>query len=237
MKTPLTLALMLAAATPLQAQDWQLRSTTYGFFPSVGGSARFPTGATQTIDVDAEDLIENTEFASMSALEAQRGRWGVFADAIYLHVGDEAQAPVAAALDIEAVAFTLAASFRAVDAPDAVVDVFGGARWLGAEAELEIELPGAPPAITIDRDGIDAIAGIKGRRFLGARRRWFIPFYLDAGTGKSDFTWQASTGLGYAAGFGDVFVAWRRLDYDFGNERLLSDLDFDGPAVGVSFSW
>ena len=44
-------------------------------------------------------------------------------------------------------------------------------------------------------------------------------------------------GLGYAAKWGDVFVTWRRLDYDFGDDRQLADLDFSGPTLGVAFDW
>src|SRR5262245_30174205 len=104
--------------------DWQFRASVYGFFPSIGGSTSFPAGSGSEIDVSAEDLIENTKFAGMASFEAQRNRWGMFVDAIYMDVGDsvsgtqslgagQVQLPPGvtadASLDIEAWALTLAA--------------------------------------------------------------------------------------------------------------------------------
>jgi hypothetical protein len=43
----------------------------------------------------------------------------------------------------------------------------------------------------------DAVIGIKGRVNFGADQQWFIPYYLDIGTGDSDLTWQAVAGAGY----------------------------------------
>jgi hypothetical protein len=48
-----------------------------------------------------------------------------------------------------------------------------------------------------------------------------VPYYLDVGTGESDFTWQAMTGLGYSWKSVDVNAAWRYLDYDVGDSKPL----------------
>jgi len=33
---------------------------------------------------------------------------------------------------------------------------------------------------------------------FGESRKWFVPYYLDVGTGESDLTWQAMGGIGYS---------------------------------------
>jgi hypothetical protein len=40
--------------------------------------------------------------------------------------------------------------------------------------------------------------GVKGRYTFGDDGKWFVPFYLDVGTGQSQLTWQISSGLGYS---------------------------------------
>ncbi len=62
-----------------------------------------------------------------------------------------------------------------------------------------------------------------------------MPYYLDVGTGESDVTWQAVTGIGYKFGWGEAFLVYRYLDYDFGKQ--IDSLTLSGPAIGVNFRW
>jgi hypothetical protein len=115
------------------AEDWQFRASLYGYFPSIGGTTRFATPVND-IDIDADDLIKNTEFAAMGSFETQKGRFGVFTDVIYMDVGDgindssslgRGLVPLPpgvtadASLDVQAWAWTLGASLRAVSTPRA----------------------------------------------------------------------------------------------------------------------
>jgi hypothetical protein len=248
-----------ASAAEKSADDWQYGVAIYGFFPDIGGDARFPAGNGATLDVSAHDLIDHTKLATMFALSAQKERWGVFTDVIYLDVGDSISRSNAigagrmplppgitadGSLDIKGWVWTLAGNYRAIDSRDAIVDVFGGARLLDVKGELSwsfsapfppFEGPFQAGDAEVERHSWDGIVGAKGRLRFGRDGRWFVPWYADAGTGNSDFTWQASTGIGYAADWGDVFATWRYLRYDFGGDRKFENLDFNGPAVGVAF--
>ena len=66
---------------------------------------------------------------------------------------------------------------------------------------------------------------------------WYVPYYVDVGTGDSDLTWQAVAGIGYAFRWGEVFAAWRYLDYDFKSSSNIEKLNFNGPGLGVAFRW
>jgi hypothetical protein len=81
----------------------------------------------------------------------------------------------------------------------------------------------------------DAVVGMKGRATLGAGRHWYIPYYVDVGTGESDLTWQVMAGLAYSFDTIAVTGVWRYLDYDLGNSRPIESVDFNGPALGVTF--
>jgi hypothetical protein len=80
----------------------------------------------------------------------------------------------------------------------------------------------------------DAIVGVRGKIRLG-ESKWFVPYYLDVGSGSSTMTWQALLGVTYAFGWGDAILAYRNLSYDQGDNKLLQNFRFSGPALGVSF--
>jgi hypothetical protein len=64
-----------------------------------------------------------------------------------------------------------------------------------------------------------------------------VPYYVDVGTGNSNFTWQGIAGVGYAFHWGEVVAAWRYLDYNFKSGKAVEGVNFNGPAVGVAFRW
>ena len=240
------------------SDDWRFRASLYGFFPDVGGNARIPSGGERPIDVSASDLISHTDAAGMATFEMRKGPWGAFADAVYMDLGERrygtrsllaGRMPLPpgthadASLDIEALALTLAATYRIAETPRSVVDVYAGGRYLDASVRLDwsfnSDVAGTLRSGTreVSRDSWDGVVGLKGRRYFGERGQWFVPWSVDAGTGAADLTWNASAGIGYAARWGDMFLAYRRLDYDFGPDRHLADIDFSGPTLGVAFDW
>ena len=252
---------LLLGVNAVQAadDDWQFRASLYGYIPDIGGETNFAAGGSE-IDISAGDLIDNAKLAGMASFEAQRGRWGAFIDVIYMDIGDSAfnspslgsgaialppGIPADASLDITAWVVTAAANYRALETSQSTFDVFTGARLLDAQGELgwsfNVDLSpfGGPPqrgAAAASDDKVDAIVGVKGRYEFGDGH-WFIPYYADAGTGDSDLTWQAALGIGYAMRHGEVFGAYRHLDYDLGDAGGIANLEFDGPAVGFAYRW
>ena len=83
----------------------------------------------------------------------------------------------------------------------------------------------------------DAVVGVRGRAVFGSEGKWFVPYYLDLGTGESSFTWQAMTGVGYTFGWGDVVGAWRYTDYQMKSGSPVAEINFNGPAIAVAFRW
>jgi hypothetical protein len=100
-----------------------------------------------------------------------------------------------------------------------------------------LPLPGPSGTSQIDDTQWNVVAGVKGRANLGTEGKWFIPYYVDVGTGQSKFTWQGIAGVGYDFKWGSVLAAWRYMGYDFKSGSELQTLNFNGPAVGVAFRW
>lgn len=255
----------LLVSHPAMAQapsdEWQFRAIIYGYFPDIGGTTTFPAGSGTSINVDADTIISNLKFTFMGSIEAQKGRWGAFTDILYLDVGGsksdtrdltiggvELPAGVAAnaSLDIKATVWTLAGNYRVLATPEATFDVFAGARLLSIKQRLgwafsanvgPVVGPGREGNSEVKLDNWDGIVGAKGRLGFGARHEWFVPYYVDVGTGDSDLTWQGIAGIGYAFSWGEVIAAWRYLDYDFKSGRKIESVNLNGPAIGVAFHW
>ena len=88
----------------------------------------------------------------------------------------------------------------------------------------------------VDAQNWDAIAGARARFSFGERHEWFVPLYIDVGTGQTQMTWQTFGGVGYNFSWGDVIALWRYIDYRFYKGEN-SSLKLNGPAIGVGFHW
>jgi hypothetical protein len=241
------------------SDQWQFGAAIYAWLPSIRGNTTFPTDGAG-VSVDASQIIGHLKFAAMGTLDAQKGRWGAFTDLIYLDLRGSksgtrdltvggvtlpAGVTADASLDVKGTIWTLAGSYRVVAEPGASLDVFAGARLLELKQKLgwqfSADIGGiAPPPRSGGSDvklsNVDAIVGAKGRYAFGDNREWFVPYYVDVGTGDSDLTWQAVGGIGYTFHWGDAFAVWRYLDYNFKNARI-EDVNFSGPMLGVAFHW
>jgi hypothetical protein len=197
----------------------------------------------------------------MGTLEARRDRWGVSTDLVYVDfaaskhgtrqfdLGDiEIPAAVDADLKLGLTGWlwSLEGSHAVAQRDGLSMAVVAGVRMLDIEEQLHYTLNGDISSLpVIERSGSaqtrqthwDAIAGLKGRALLGDERRWYVPFRADVGAGESDLTWQVMLGLGYSFGSVDVLGVWRHLDYDLGDVTPIRSIEFDGPAIGVTYTF
>ena len=149
-------------------------------------------------------------------------------------------------LEIESWVWTIAGYFRALEQNGWRLDLLAGARYLDVEQTLNWNVTGNVGSIAVpDRTGgataglsnWDVIFGVKGRFAFGPQKAWFVPYYLDLGTGDADLTWQGIAGLGYAFKWCEVTALWRYLYYDLPSDQPIQDMDFSGPAAGITFRW
>jgi hypothetical protein len=240
------------------AERWQFAITPYLWLPNVDGTLKFsvPPGAggSPEVGVGPNDYLSNLDFALFLAGEARRGRWSIITDLIYLEFsneegavrsvtgpgGSEQVANANTQTGVKGLVWALAASYTVSRSSASTFDVLGGLRYAGLEASVDWQLAG--PANLLPSSGSfsqkvdlwDAIIGVRGKARLG-EDGWFVPYYLDAGTGSSALTWQGMAGIGYAFKWGDVLLAYRHLYYDQKGDKLIQDMRFSGPAFGATF--
>jgi len=224
--------------------DWSYSATLYLWAAGIEGE----TAGGAEVDVGFDTLISNLNMAFMGAFEARRGQWSFGADLVYLNVGanDNGTVPlrrasgatadldVAASVETRGRVLNLTGAYNLVDTEKASLDVLAGARYLDLELDFSLALAdpgqfGFARDFTASQTSWDGILGVKGRLKLDGP--WHLPYYLDMGTGQSDFTWQAAGGVGYAFGQGDVSLLYRYASWEFGSGDALDNISFSGPLL------
>lgn len=248
----------LLAAPP--ADTWQYKASIYAYLPDISGTTSFPQASGGSATLDAAKIIDALKFTFMGNLEATNGRWGAFTDVVYMNLGNmkstsdftlggvpiPASASANVDLELKSWVWTLAGTWRVASDAASTVDLIGGARLLDMEQTLAWEVTGNLGTVPVaDRNGQsrvklsnwDAVVGATGRITLDDAKRWFVPWYVDVGTGDSSLTWQAIGGVGYAFSWGEVVAAWRYLDYDMKSGSRIESLKVNGPALAAVFHW
>jgi len=259
----LAAALPVAAQVDPFDGSWHYSVTPYLWLPNVNAnlSHDFPRLQTDQLktEIGPNDYLENLEFGLLVTGEVRKGRWSAFTDLIYLDFGNQdtkvrditgprgrelLDLGVQAQTDLSTTLWTLAGAYTVIQKPEFNMDVLLGFRYLELDTDLkwtfvrdsalpELDLVRAGK-VSENKENWDAIIGVKGQILFG-NTPWFMPYYLDIGTGDSDWTWQALLGIAYRFDWGNVNLSIRSLSYDF--DRDDTDLRFTGPALGVSFVW
>jgi hypothetical protein len=242
------------------AGDWDWSATLYLWLPSLNGEAALPpSGGGPDFEISADALLDSLNTIFMGALEVRRGPWSLATDVVYIDFEASKHATREFGLDGVEIPSTINADLRlgltgwlwSMDGSYALLQrdrlsmsVLAGARMLDIQDDLQYTFNGDISSLPVaGRTGSahaqqtqwDAILGLKGKISMGAEGQWYVPYHVDIGTGESSFTWQAMVGLGYSFGPLDVLGIWRYLDYDLGNGTPIQSIDFNGPAVGLTF--
>lgn len=245
------------AAEPI-SDAWQFAVTPYLWGPTINGDLKYQmppgTGGSPDVKVGPNDYLSALNFAMMISGEARKGPWGVMTDIIYLDASSDRSeiksisGPLGRSYPLDTgsktgftgLVWQLAGFYNVVNSPSATMDVVAGLRYFKVKSSLDWQLSGPvgqfpqSGSYSEKHDLLDGIVGIRGRLNIG-EGKWFVPYYLDVGTGSSALTWQGTTGLGYAMGWGDVQLTYRHLYYDQSNDKLLQDFSFSGPALSATF--
>lgn len=213
-------------------------------------------GLKASAEIGPNDYLQNLKFGAMATGEVRKGDWSLFTDIIYIDFGDQRSrvrditGPEGRSLSsvggnattsLSATVWTLAGARTLLHNPRGHLDLLAGFRYVGIESELKLDIRGTEGLVDTssrssrDLTEWDGVLGVKGQVRLG-EGRWYMPYYLDIGTGSSNWTWQALLGVGYAFDWGEVNLSIRNLSYDF-NSKNDADLRMTGPTLGATFRW
>jgi len=220
-------------------------------------------GGRLDVGMGPDSYLQNLQFFLMLQAEASKGNWTILADAAYLDFSHQqttlntvsagSGARVAIPRDVATNVGSslsgglvgLAGAYTALRVPWGTIEPLGGLRYLNlsANANWTLSATFTQRGATLARQGnlsqtaniVDGIIGVRGRIHVGSSDRWYVPYYVDFGTGSSRYTVQASGGAAYAARWGDVQLTYRYLTYQLGSGELVQRLTLKGPMLSVAF--
>jgi hypothetical protein len=241
------------------AEPWQFAVTAYAYLPAISGTAYFPvTSVGANFALNQSDLIDHLKMAFMGAFEARRGSWGLFTDVLYLDLGQrntnihdftigDIGIPAATtsdvSIDMKSWIVNVVGEYRVLSQGESKLDVVAGVRYLYLKERLEWNFTGSLGSLPesarsgneeISDNNLNAIVGIKGQ--VQGDGGWRLPYYIDVGTGTSQFTWEGATGLAYQFHWGELSFLYRYIDFRI-NSSKVADLTIAGPLVGATFRW
>jgi opacity protein-like surface antigen len=231
-----------AAEETAQPAGWQFGLDLYLWMPGMGGE----TTAGDTIDVPFDTILENLDFGYMSVFHARKGKLHLSTDVIYMYLeGDNSnqvalpdgnQLKLDATVKFQSWIVNPAIGYSLMDTEKIKVEGFAGIRYLYMKPEIELDYTGVYTSrqnnISDSVDMWDGIIGVRGE--VSLIKNLYVPYYLDMGTGDSDFTWQIMAGLGYRIDKSmEVVAAYRYLEWKFEDSTALDSLDISGPLIGL----
>ena len=233
----LVAGILIVAPSLAQAEEsnadkgWQFAIAPYLWGAGISGQTqRFP------IDVEIGDILDNLEGVFMAAFEARKNKWMILADYVYLDLAASRPRPVSGSeinLNMEGTVFHLAGGYNLYQEKSSL-DLIFGARNLDLDLGLSTVIMSNPVSRSQSGNILDGIIGLKGQ--IGLSKRWYLPYYVDIGTGDSDLSWQAMAGASFrAAKWVDLALVYRHLEWEFKSDKLLQDISFSGPAFGAIF--
>ena len=255
-------ALAQSTQSSWDSGKWEFAATIYGWVPTIDGKVNYAGDSRNSdIHVNEGNVLSHLKMTFQGALDAHNGRWGIFNDLVYVDLGGSksqtrnfsvggigipSTATTDLSLDFKGLVWTVAGEYRVASDPAWTVDLLAGARLLQVKPTLgysitgdlgPISLPGRNGTKQVDESLWDGVVGIKGRYAFGDDRKWFVPFYLDVGTGQTQLTWQGAAGVGYAFHWGEVVAMYRYLDWNAKSGKPIEDLNLGGAMIGVTFRW
>jgi hypothetical protein len=239
-----------------KADGWEYSLAPYLWLPTISldsAKTRNPGGPLDgdRVDIGPTSYLSALNFALMLAGEMRKDDWVVMGDFIYLDFGIDDKnidflrpgvGPIAGTYGagLSGTMITLAGGKTFVRTDNYHADALVGWRRFAMSLDISGDLLGGGTVkLDTDLDFNDAFVGINGVYRFGNGKRWSLRYYGDVGAGESDMTWQAVVGVGYGFGWGDLFVNYRHLVYDFGDVGRFDALSitFSGPSIGVSFQF
>jgi hypothetical protein len=237
------------AAAASTDDQWEFEATIYFWGPEIDATTEGGSDAHLSLN----DILNNLDFTFMGSFAGRKDKWSFLVDEVYMELSDSegasrtlvnlgATLKVDLNLNLKSSITTLAGGYNLVNEDGLLLDAIGGARytWMEVKSKLKASSTGGPLSGVAakvresDSDGNwAAIVGARGR--YSFNDNWYLPFYVDAGGGQSDYTYQALAGVGYGFGWGDASLTYRYLDYDFGSDYLVKDMTIKGPVLGATF--
>jgi len=231
-------------AVPALAQDanWNYSATSYLWFPQTTTGMETPRGTAEA-ELSAKDALENLDMGIMLTGQAQRDRWSLVGDLIYLDVDGSSPSPFGllysdVAAESKLTSISAFALYQVWQNSQHSLDLGAGLRAVKTDLTMTFRAGILPQSrIRIQDDWIDPVLALRYSGRLSDR--WTGHMSLDYGGfgigSASDETWQAVASLGYQLNDRwSLLAGYRHLQIDQEKDGLPYRLELSGPVFGLN---
>jgi hypothetical protein len=231
------------------SDSWNYRVSLYAPLLGLDGTSGIGP-ISLPIDLPFSDIAENLDGAFIIAAEAQKGKFSIIGDFLWLKLSNSSTPPTPGpgssylGLKVQQIVGNLALGYQLYESPKWTIDALAGAAYTGLkiDADLTIFPPGPGPQNTRsfgnDESWVDPFLGVRLRYRPSEKWRLFGRVdYGGWGVG-SDTYFQTIVGGGYQINdsFG-IYAAYRYLSIDYSKNAFSYDVDTSGPQIGVVFAF
>jgi len=221
--------------------EWNFRVSPYLWGSAMEGDIRtLPPLPPTDVDMSFSDIWDHLDMALMGFAEARKGRFGVFADLVYMDLSTRGKTsgPLfsGANIDFTLGHLSLGGSYELTQSDDYELNVLAGAYFWDIDNKLKLKtglLPGQ--SVSDDEQWNDAFLGLKGKADINDD--WYVNGWgMAAVAGDSDSAWDVYGGVGYRYSDSMSIVGgYRHMGLDYHNGPFSYDVEFSGPAIGLTF--
>ena len=233
----------LVVAAPLHAAEgeWQQEIVPYMWASAMNGTSGV-RDVEGDVDMSFGDILDDLEFAFMGAYRAQRDKFSVTVDGIYMALSDDVKDPggqVKGEIDVDQTALEVDVGWDLSER----LTVFGGLRYNDITSDISLKdsndnrvrgngseqwvdpVIGAHYTYPFNDQWSATLRGDIGGFGVGSQFVW---------QGIAQLRWQVKPNIG-------IVGAYRYIDMDYstgtGPTYFLYDMAISGPALGVAFAF
>jgi len=232
------MALPVKAETFSSQEGWEFVGSAYLWAAGVEGT----DAAGDELDVSFSDILEDLDGGLMGIIAAQKGRWTLIADIIYLSIHQETSStanligiPSKIDVDVKMKGFvsTFGVAYRVIDDDGTSLDLMAGARYFKLDLDVDADVGASKIKYSDSEDVLDGIIGVQV--IIDLSERWYLSCYADIGAGDSKLDLAGVPGVGYRFEKVDVVAGYRHLEWETDGGDNIDDINFSGPMLGVKF--
>ena len=233
-----------ATDTPATTTDnqWHFAFAPYLWFAGMHGSVGV-RGLNVSVKASPGDLLSHADVGLMGTLEAQKGRWIIPVDIMWLALSDDKglpeNEPGIQSITFRAGEFILTpkVGYKLIDKPKLKVDSMVGVRYWHLGERFHFN-PTLYNGFTTSQDWADAVGGIRIEMPLSPKAS--ITVVGDGGKGGSLQDYQIAGLLNYKIKQNiSLFGGWRYMSVDYFNSRnaFLYNMTVSGVGLGAVFKF
>ena len=221
--------------------DWRVGISIYGWFPGLRGSVG-ALGHNASIHVPFEDVFHTLKGIVPLAVEADKGRFVMPVDFLWMKLGVDNGIPINDFLqtsirtDLTQSIFTPKVGFRLINGDHLKFDALGGIRYWYLSLDNTLEPSGLGNSKSVQ--WVDGLGG--GRFILPFGEKASVTVAGDAGAGGSNLDYQllGLMNFNFTPKLG-LAVGWRYLDVDYTptTNQFVYDTITSGAIAGFGFNF